>query len=128
MLGNQRGTCKNILLESGESIKAMLVRYDDNVIRNIEFKKSDGEIIKMGDYVNPPTKKPLWHHVINIESGQDIIGVFGRVEDSKPKDGGVPSSHFISIGFFVNKCDNPQLEKISHDRGPPADIQKKMAI
>ena len=52
MIGKQRGTCKNIHLESGERITAILIRYDDDMIRNVEFRKQDDEIIKMGDYVN----------------------------------------------------------------------------
>ena len=68
MIGKQRGTCKNIHLESGEMIKAMLIRYDDEMIRSIEFRKQNDEIIKTGDYVNPPENKPLWHHVIKLKS------------------------------------------------------------
>ena len=69
MIGKQRGTCKNIHLESGERITAILIRYDDDMIRNVEFKKQDDEIIKMGNYVNPDEEnKPLWHHVIKLKS------------------------------------------------------------
>ena len=66
MMGTLRGTCKNIHLEQNERIKAILIRYDDDVIRNIEFRKQDDEIIKVGDFVNPAGNKPLWHHVIKI--------------------------------------------------------------
>ena len=49
-------------------ITAILIRYDDEMVRHIEFKKQDDEIIKMGDYENPPENKPLWHHAIKLNS------------------------------------------------------------
>ena len=102
----------------------MLIRYDNNVIRSIEFKKSEEEIIKVGDFVNPPDNKPLWHHVTRFPVGEDIIGVFGRTENTNPLDGSAPATHFVSLGFFMNRCENPRLKKISHEVGPPVVIQQ----
>lgn len=128
MLGKQRGKCKNIHLESGESIKAMLIRYDDEMIRHIEFKKQDDEIIKMGEYVNPPENKPLWHHAIKLTNKQDLIGVFGRTAYAKPANGSQKFSYFVTLGFFVNNCENPRLAKLSHEAGPPKIVVDQQTI
>lgn len=114
MLGTQRGRCKNIHFEPGESIKAILIRYDDYVIRTLEIKKDNDEIIKLGEYELPDGQKPLWHHVINVGGSHEIIGAYGRTYEIESKNNGAPASHFVSLGFFINKCANPRLEKLAH--------------
>lgn len=82
----------------------------------------------MGDYVSPDEEKPLWHHVIKLKSQQDIIGVFGRTAEIKPKDGSASVSYFVSLGFFLNNCENPRLQKMSHDLGPPKVVFKEKTV
>ena len=52
LLGIEDGFCESLTIPDGERIKAIMVYSSNNVIRNLEFKLSDGTMKKFGKHMD----------------------------------------------------------------------------
>ena len=76
MLGSQSGKCKTIHVPMNVKMSAILFFFDDEYLRKMDFKLSDGRIVEVGSHDN---SKALDYSIMNFTDGQEIIGAFGQV-------------------------------------------------
>ena len=78
MLGEQDGDCQYIYVNEGERIEAVVIHHDDDLIRVMEFKMSTNRIEKAGTWTG--LMEDLDHEIINFTHGEEIVGMFGKIE------------------------------------------------
>ena len=100
MVGQATPPCKNIHLEEGVRVTAIKTNYDETAVRSIEFRLSNREIVKIGDFVDYENK--LMHSLVNFADGEEVLGVYGTL--GKDKSSGV--RYFKQIGFILNQCED----------------------
>ena len=119
MIGTQTGDCKNINLKENVRIMAILVKYEKGVVRSLEFKKSDGTFVKVGEEDEP--RKSYFEDIINFTRNEDIVGVFGRTEPNTSQSvvHTTPvGERFVSLGFILNTCETTRLNNIADELSP----------
>ncbi len=114
LLGIEDGFCESLTIPDGERIKAIMVYSSNNVIRNLEFKLSDGTMKKFGkhmDYTGAGRQE-----IVNFSHGEELLGVFGETKSVTIKNegrGNYRSAHFVSMGFIVNMCDTFKVSQFA---------------
>ena len=54
----------------------------------------------------------LEHNIINLSRGENVVGLFGKVENETTYSMGgraFTTKNFVSLGFILNQCDNYEL-------------------
>ena len=119
MIGTQTGDCKNIAFQNGVRLLAVLVKYEKGIIRSLEFKKSDGTFVKVGE--EDDVHKSYFEDIINFTRNEEIVGIFGRTEPNISKSVvhvNAVGEHFVSLGFVLNQCENTRLSNIEKTLRP----------
>ena len=78
MLGEQDGECKYVYINEGERIEAVVIHHDADLIRVMEFRMSTDRIETVGEWSG--LMEQLDHEIINFTHGEEIVGMFGKLE------------------------------------------------
>ena len=122
MLGEQEGDCQYIYIDEGERIEAVVIHHDDQLIRVMEFRMSSNRIEKAGSWTGQIDD--LEHEIINFTHGEEIVGLFGKIETQEETNTQGKTSvkkNFVSLGFILNQCETMRLTEFS------AEITRKKA-
>ena len=92
--GGEEGYCKNIPLRRDEKIESIKIMYDDWV-RAMEFTKNTGQKILLGQTDSTKIKN-LKYDIVNFNENEEIVGVFGTIQEIQKGGTIMRSTTYIS--------------------------------